>query len=126
MALDIRITKKKDYVYSVELKGSLDTETYQELEQELKEIINEKTKMMIFDMAPLEYISSIGIKVVIETKKTLAKRSASFAMINLQPQIKKVFEMLKILPLVDIFQDMEEADKYIDQMIKDEVGKKTT
>jgi len=126
MALDIRITKKKDYVYSVELKGSLDTETYQELEQELKEIINEKTKMMIFDMAPLEYISSIGIKVVIETKKTLAKRSASFAMINLQPQIKKVFEMLKILPMVDIFQDMEEADKYIDQMIKDEVGKKTT
>ncbi|NQU73425.1 MAG: STAS domain-containing protein [Candidatus Omnitrophica bacterium] len=126
MALDIRITKKKDYVYSVELKGSLDTETYQELEQELKEIINEKTKMMIFDMAPLEYISSIGIKVVIETKKTLAKRSASFGMINLQPQIKKVFEMLKILPMVDIFQDMEEADKYIDQMIKDEVGKKTT
>jgi len=126
MALDIKIIKKKDYVYSVELKGSLDTETYQELEQELKEIINEKTKMVIFDMASLEYISSIGIKVVIETKKTLAKRSASFAMINLQPQIKKVFEMLKILPMVDIFQDMEEADKYIDQMIKDEVGKKTT
>lgn len=126
MAMDIKITKKKDYVYSVELKGSLDTETYQELEQELKEIINEKTKMVIFDMAPLEYISSIGIKVVIETKKALAKRSASFAMINLQPQIKKVFEMLKILPMVDIFQDMEEADKYIDQMIKDEVGKKTT
>ena len=44
-------------------------------------------------------------------------------MINLQPQIKKVFDAMKILPIIDIFDDMPEADKYIDQVIKEEIKK---
>lgn len=123
MALDIKVIKKKDYVYSVELKGSIDNETYQELEGHLKEIIDEKTKVVIVDMKGVTYISSIGIKVVIWAKKELERKKASFAMIDLQPQIKKVFDAMKILPMIDIFEDMPEADKYIDQMIKEEIEK---
>lgn len=123
MTLDIKITKKKDYVYLVELKGSIDTDTHEKIEEELSEIINEKTRAVVFDMGKVDYISSIGIKVIIGAKKTLEGQNSSFAMINLQPQIKKVFEMLKILPMFDIFDDMPEADKYIDQIIKEEIEK---
>ncbi len=126
MSLEVKITKKKDYVYLVELKGSVDGETYAHLEEEIKEIIDEKTKAVLFDMSGVDYISSIGIRVVISTKKNLTEKNASFAMTNLQPQIKKVFDVMKILPLVDIFDDMPEADKYIDQIIKEEIGKKNT
>ncbi|NQT22753.1 MAG: STAS domain-containing protein [Candidatus Omnitrophica bacterium] len=124
MSLDIKIIKKRDYVYSAELAGAIDGESYQQLEEELKEIIDEKTKAVILDMGRVDYISSIGIRVVVWAKKQLQKRNATFAMINLQPQIKKVFEMMKILPMVDIFSNMPEADKYIDQIIKDEIAKK--
>lgn len=123
MGLDIKIIKKSDYVYSVGLNGSIDSDTYQKLEGELNKIISEKTKAVIFDMGGVTYISSIGIKVVIETKKALEKNNASFAMINLQPQIKKVFDVTKILPMFEIFDDMPEADKYIDQIIKEEIEK---
>ena len=44
-------------------------------------------------------------------------------MINFQPQIKKVFESMKILPVFNIFDNMPEADMYIDQRIKDETKK---
>jgi len=123
MALGIKIVKKSDCVYTVELKGSLDTETSPELEEKLKEIIDEKTKAVIFDMNELDYISSAGIAAVINTKKELKEKNASFAMLNLKPQIKKVFEVLKILPMFEIFDDMPEADKYIDQIIKEEIEK---
>lgn len=125
MALSIRIIKKKDYVYSVELKGSIDTETYQQLEEELKEIIDNKTKAVILDMEGVDYISSVGIKVVIWAKQTLKQKNATFAMINLQPPIKKVFDVMRILPMFDIFDDMPEADKYIDQVIKEEIEKQS-
>lgn len=124
MPLKIKIIKKKNYVYVIELIGSIDTETYTLLEDELKEIIDEKTKAVIFDMKNVTYISSIGVKTVLGTKKILEKTKASFAMIDLQPQITKVFDLLKILPMVDIFDDMQEADKYIDQIIKEEIEKK--
>jgi len=123
MSLDTKITKKKDYVYHVKLKGSLDSDTHHQLEEELKEIIDDKTKALIIDMKEVNYISSAGIRVVIWAKKELQKRHASFAMTDLQPQITKVFDAMKILPMIDIFDDMPEADKYIDQIIKEEIEK---
>ena len=123
MELEIKIIKKKDYVYSVQLQGSIDTETSSDLEEELKEIIDEKTKAVILDMGGVNYLSSAGIRVVIWAKKALQEKNATFAMINLQPQIKKVFDIMKILPMVNIFDDMSEADKYIDQVIKEEIEK---
>ena len=123
MDLGIKITKKKNFVYTVELSGSLDSETYQKLEGELGEIIEDRIKAVILDMKELTYISSAGIRVVLSTEKSLKKKSASFAMINLQPQIKKVFDAMKILPIFNIFDDIEEADKYLDQIIKEEIEK---
>ena len=123
MELDITVIKKRDYAYSVELKGSIDTDTYQRLEDELKEIIDEKTKAVILDMGGVTYISSIGVKVILWAQKDLKEKNASFVMVNLQPPIKKVFDALQILPIFDIFEDMPEADKYIDQIIKAEIKK---
>ena len=126
MALDIKIVKRKDYVYSVELTGSIDTETHTQLEEELKEVVGEHIKALIFDMKNIGYISSIGIKVVLDTKREIEKRQATFTMVNLQPQIRKVLDVMRILPMIDIFDDMEEADKYIDQIIKEEIEKQAT
>lgn len=123
MALNIKVSKKRDYVYTVELNGSLDTETSPDLEAELKEIIDERTKAVILDMRGVDYISSAGIRVVMSMKKALQEKDATFVMTNLKPQIKKVFDVLKILPMIDIFEDMPEADKYIDQVIKEEIEK---
>ena len=126
MALDIKVAKKRDYVYSVELKGSLDTETYKELETELKALIDEKTKAVVLDMQGVNYISSAGVGIIVWAKKAFKKIYATFSMVNLQPQIKKVLDVMKILPMIDIFNDMPEADKYIDQIIKEEAGKQNT
>jgi len=126
VALDVKIIKKKNYVYTVELKGSIDTETYQQLEDELDEIIDDKTKAIIFDMKDVKYISSIGIKIILSTKKSLERMNANFTMVNLQPQIKRVLDAMKILPMIDIFDDMPEADKYIDQVINEEIEKQAT
>jgi anti-anti-sigma factor len=123
MSLDVKVSKKMDYSYVLKLSGSLDSDTYTQLDDELSEIIGEPTKTMVFDMSSLEYISSAGIGVVIKTQRELKGRGATFIMVNLQPQIKKVFDVMKILPIIDIFDDMPEADKYIDQIIKEELAK---
>jgi anti-anti-sigma factor len=126
MGLDIKVIKKKNYVYTVQLSGSIDSDTYTELDDALKEIIDEKTKAVILDMSNVNYISSAGVRTVIAAQKALKEKNATFAMVNLQPQIKKVFDVLNILHIIDIFDDMPEADKYIDQIIKEEIEKYNT
>ena len=125
MSLDIKIIKKRDYVYTVELNGSLDTETYSQFKEEIREIIDDKTKVVVLDMSGLSYISSAGVGMLVWAEKELKKKDATFSMVNLQPQIKKVLDALKVLPMVSIFQDMPEADKYIDQIIQEEIGKQS-
>ena len=122
MSLKIDIIKKKEYAYSVALEGSLDTDTYLDLKGELEELVDDKTRAVILDMQNLTYISSAGVGIVMWAKKAFKQKNTTFAMVNLKPQIEKVFEAMKILPIVSIFEDMEEADKYIDQIIKEPLG----
>ena len=126
MSLQIAVSKKKDYTYVINLTGSLDTNSAEQLEEELAEIIGGQTKAVVFDMGGVNYICSLGIGLTIKTKKSLESKGATFAMVGLQPQIKKVFDMMKILPIFDIFDDMPEADKYIDEIIKEELEKTNT
>jgi anti-anti-sigma factor len=123
MALEIKVIRKKDSVYSLKLKGSLDSDTHQKLEEEIKKLIDQNTRVIILDMAAVTYISSAGVRVILWIEKTLKQRHASFTMVRLQPQIKKVLNIMKILPMFEIFDDMSEADHYIDQIIKEEIGK---
>ncbi|MBU4376368.1 MAG: STAS domain-containing protein [Candidatus Omnitrophica bacterium] len=126
MALDIKVVKKKNYVYNIELAGSLDSETYQELEDEITEINDDNIRALALDMGGVDYLSSAGIRVIISTEKALKRKQAAFAIINLQPQIKRVLDVMKILPIFNIFDDMGEADKYIDEIIKEEIKKTNT
>ena len=123
MALNIKIIKKKDYMYLIELSGSLDTETQQQFEEEVKEIVDGKTKTVVIDMGGVHYITSAGIAAIVWAKRELKNINANLSMVNLQPQIKEVLDVMKILPMIDIFDDMQEADKYIDQIIKEELEK---
>jgi len=121
--LKIKIIKKKDYVFLVQLKGSIDTGTAPQLQEELTEIIDDRTKAVILDMKGVEYISSAGIGATVWAKKKLEQQNATLTLINVQPAIKKVLDVMRILPIIDIFDDMPEADKYIDQIIKEETEK---
>ena len=118
MTLAIKTIEKKEHVYSVCLKGSLDTDTYQSLEKALKELIGDATKAVVLDMAGVDYVSSIGIRVVMWTKKTLEAGNATFAMIDLQPQVQKVFDIVKAIPIQSIFSSWAEVDAYLDTMQK--------
>ena len=71
MDLTVKVVKQKDYTYLVELGGSLDSDTYPQMEEELKELIDDKTKAVVLDMNNLSYISSAGIGCVMWARKEL-------------------------------------------------------
>ena len=123
MTLKIIIEKKKEDSYTIRLEGRLDTDTYLEFEKKVKPLIPLCAKAMIIDMAKLDYISSAGLSVIFSSKKAIEAKKGSFIMINLKPQIRKVFEIVKALPKETVFESMEEADRYLDMMQKKEIEK---
>ena len=67
-------------------------------------------------MAGVNYISSMGVRVVLKAQKELKLRGGSLSLMNLQPQIKKVFEIINALPSMQVFSSIEELDKYLAEM----------
>ena len=110
-------------IFTVTPYGSIDSETYIELERQLGSILKETTKLIVFDMAEVNYISSMGIGAILKVKNFLQKHNGSVIITNLQPQLKKAFEILKALP-EHLFKNLEEVDAYITQIQRHEIEKK--
>ena len=102
--------------------GSLDSNTYSQLEEHVADIIKQKPRALVFDMKDLHYISSAGVRVILVTQKTMKAAGGEMALTNLQPQIRKVFEIIMALPSMNVFQDVAELDRYLTGIQKKVLG----
>lgn len=100
-------------VFTVKLDGSLDTATSPDLERELAPVLAGRATHMVFDMANLKFISSAGLRVISIVRKKMADKGGTAALVNMQPQIREVFEIIKALPGLKVFKDLAEFDEYI-------------
>ena len=73
-------------------------------------------------MAEVDYLSSAGIRVILKTKKALKTQGGKLVFMHLQPQIRKVFEIIEALPSMRVFKNIEEMDDYLDRMQKQVTG----
>ena len=117
MPLDIKIHhdtgKQGTGVITVKLAGSLDTATAPQLAEQLAPVLARSTKDIVFDLTELKFISSAGLRVFASTRKMLKERGGQVSFVNMQPQIQEVFEIMKSLPGVAVFKDLEELDHYL-------------
>ena len=112
MPLEIQF-KRTPTTVTVQLAGSLDTATAPELHRQLTPILDSQISDLAFDLAKLTFISSAGLRVFSIARKRLKERGGQTSFVNMQPQIKEVFEIVKALPGVSIFASMEELDAYL-------------
>jgi anti-anti-sigma factor len=122
MQLTVTVTERTPGVFMFRPIGSIDTNTHSILEEKVDFILKGITKTMIFDMEGVNYISSAGIRVIIKVQKSMKQRDGQFLMTNLQPQVKKVFEIINALPTMHVFSSIQELDRYLDLMQKKVTG----
>ncbi|PNU19588.1 anti-sigma factor antagonist [Geothermobacter hydrogeniphilus] len=116
MSLTFETREELTGIFIIKLNGSLDTNTAGSLETETNRLLGTTPTTIIFDFENLDYISSAGVRVVLKTKKGLKEVSGNLMMMNLQPQIKKVFEIINALPSQQVFSSISELDRYLDKM----------
>lgn len=116
MPLSIRITPADQFSQRVTLAGRLDTLTCIELDRQLAPLLTSSINSLMLDFAAVDYISSAGVRSIFKARKALAPHGGRVLVVNPQPQIQKVFDIVKAVPLRDIFSSVAEADEYLDAM----------
>lgn len=118
MSLLINRSIKCPGVLVLSVGGSLDANTSFRLEEEVNDALQGTVRGLIFDFELLEFISSAGIRIVLRTQKEIQQKGGLFMMVNLQPQIRKIFDIIKALPNIAVFASIEELEDYLAAMQK--------
>ena len=112
--LNIHIEEGRPLTKTVALDGRLDTETAGEFDKEIKFLLGTAVKIIVFDMAKLDFVSSAGLSSLFRVQKEMKSRGGKTLMVHLQPQVKKVFEIVKTVDLETVFRNVQELDEYLD------------
>lgn len=116
MALKVTVTEDRSFSRTVHLDGRLDNETADDLDIALDTLVNSPANVLVFDLAKLEYISSAGLRSIFRAQRVMAERAGRIVLVNAQPQVQKVFEIVRAADLASIFTSIEELDEYLDAM----------
>ena len=108
-------TKSKDDVYIIEILGRMDSIRSKEIEVELNDVI-EHNKNIIIDLGAVDYISSVGLRVLLAALKKQKERDGSIGLVSLQPFVRDIFKMTGFDRIFSISLDQEEAiDRFNEQ-----------
>ena len=118
MTLNLQISDRDMSTKYVALSGKLDTLTSPEFDDLIGPVLASGVKVLVLDLAELTYISSAGLRSVFRTRKTVESGGGALLLVNVQPGVQKVFDIVKALPAQSVFKSVAELDRYLDYMQK--------
>jgi anti-anti-sigma factor len=106
MPLKVEMTEKQKGIFTFALKGSLDSLTYIGVGQRFETIFQPSTKALILDMRGVEYVSTLGINLILRTKDRIESLGGVFIMTGLRPYVEHIFEIIKAIPTMNVFESI--------------------
>jgi anti-sigma B factor antagonist len=113
--MSLKITVDATSTPTFALVGRLDTDTAPQLDSELNKVLARKgIKRLVFDLSGLDYLSSAGIRCFVRARKAIEPGGGTVAILNPQPGVRKVLDIVKAIPAKGIFASVAELDDYLD------------
>ena len=104
--------KKIDNVVVIYLSGRLDVHLSAEIEKEINSIIqNEPDCHLLLNLKDVEYMSSSGLRIFVSTMRILKETKRKLKLCEMNSAVKKIFEVVELMDMFDIFDNEEEAIK---------------
>ena len=93
----------------IQTEERVDSVNAQAFYQELDSAIESDDRAVVMDMEKLAYISSAGLRVILQTARKLQQQNAKFAICSLSGTVREVFEISGFDRVIDIHSSQAEA-----------------
>lgn len=100
----------KNGITTVSIEGRLDTSSSDAAKAELDAMSAPSIKMLM-NLEKLEFISSIGLRIILMQAKEIKKQGGDLRLCGLQPVVKDVFNISGFNQILNIFDSSDEAIK---------------
>ena len=114
LSLQVHINEKKEGHFVLEPVGSINAITSKSLQRMVERICASNPNVIIFDLKRVDFINSKGLRVILSVYRAINAQGGRVVLMNFQPHIKKVFEIINALPEQRIFASWREFDNYLE------------
>jgi anti-anti-sigma factor len=101
--------EKRGEVKIIGLRGRLDTETSPSVEKRLMNLMDQGERRLVFDFSELTYISSSGLRVLIEVVRNLQKTNGKLALAALSDHVHEIIKIAGFTSIFSIYPTCDEA-----------------
>lgn len=121
--MEVLETKKVDDKTAIcYLAGRLDVSLASEIEERLNAFLDkEGVLFLLLNLEKVEYMSSSGFRVAIAVLRKLKSKGGTLVLCSLQPPVRRLFDIIELSSLFEIFDTEKEALEYLKQK-KEEVS----
>ena len=88
----------------------LDSFNYQQVQDEIEAIL-EKGCSLVLDMSACNYVSSMGLRVLLYSKKVAASKGNNFYLVGVNDEVKDVMDVTGFNNFFEIYNSMEEFNE---------------
>jgi len=94
----------------VTIKGRIDSYTAPALIEKLNELTSQNRYKIILDLSDVVYVSSAGLRVMIDIQKTCKKiNHGEVLLVNIPPRVYETLELAGFAPLFKFYNDVNSA-----------------
>lgn len=108
--MELKISEFGD-IRVVHLEGKLDVGLSINIETEFEKMMDSGILKIIVDLKDVEYLSSSGLRIFIAAMRKLKEKNGMLVLCCITPMVKKIFKIVELEDLFEIYNTVEEAIK---------------
>ena len=105
----MEIAVEEGDVTTVGLKGRLDGLTAKAVEERLLQLVDAGQRRLVIDLAQVDYVSSVGLRVLMLLARRLKPVSGKVVVCSLQEAVQEVFEISGFTLIFAVYKTRAEA-----------------
>lgn len=117
--MKFEVERLNNGIKKVTLMGRMDLKGTNEIEMPFNAQISTAKVPVLVDMSEVEFLASIGIRLLLSSARALSKRGGKMAILNPQPMVEDVLQTAGIDQLLEIHHDYDEACQALSSMVSE-------
>jgi anti-sigma B factor antagonist len=111
--VSMEVTQVDDKITKVTLNGRLDTPGVDQIETRLVATLVPAGKSAIVDFSGVEFVASMGIRMLISVARGMRQRRAKLAIYNVPSLVQEIFENVGLSDIIPIGSDETDARRLV-------------
>lgn len=108
--MEVQYSELENNIRLIKLIGKLDITGVGQIENQFAEYYAGESARVIVDLSQVDFLASIGIRLLTMTAKSLMNRGGKMVLLNPIPDVLQVLEVTGIPAIIPIYSHLESAE----------------